>query len=174
MKISKRDLFLIFLFSFFFLFSLIFLDKFKIPKTRVFDVLFYLFKEIYSYIILTILILLALVYINRKYKSKLKKESLSILITILLVFLLKFLISRERPEQGMYIGSSFPSNHSAITSSILPFLKKEAFIIWLFVCFYVGLSRAYWSYHYFSDVFGGILVGFLVGVVVKSLKFKKL
>jgi undecaprenyl-diphosphatase len=174
MKILKKDLFCFSLFAFLFTISLLFLDKWKIPKTKALDIFFYLFKEAYSYVFLIVLVLLAFSYMNRRYKSKLKKEILSILLTIIFVFLLKILIARERPEEGFYIGKSFPSNHSATLASLLPFSKNVFFVFWLFVCFYVGLSRAYWQYHYFSDIFGGMLIGFLIGFFVKSLKFKML
>ena len=171
-KILKKDIFCLSFFLFLFLFSLFFLDKFTIPKIKALDIFFYLFKEIYSYIILAILICLAFIYLNRKHKSNLKKEFLSLATTILLVFFLKFLISRERPDIGPYIGSSFPSNHAAIPSSLLPFLKNFSFIFWLLVCFYISLSRVYWQYHYFSDIFGGMFIAYLIGLAIKYFKPK--
>lgn len=153
--------------------SFLFFDNIKIPKIKFIDVFLTPFKEQYSYITLFILIIGCLTYLNRKKKSKLIKETTSLILVIIIVFLIKFLISRERPQEGFYIGSSFPSNHSAIMFSLLPFLSNIAFYIWFLISFIVGLSRVYFGYHYFSDFFVGCFIGYSIGIIIKNLKIKR-
>lgn len=155
------------------IFSFLFFDNLKIPKIKFFDILFVPFKEEYSYITLLILIIGCFTYLNRRKKSKLGKEIISLILTIIIIFLIKFLIARERPEEGFYIGSSFPSNHSAIMFNLLAFLSHFSFYIWLLLSVIVGFSRVYLGYHYFSDFFAGCFIGYLIGIIIKNLKIKR-
>lgn len=173
-SISKRDLIILVLLLVLLILSFLFLDKIKISHIRALDILFFPFKEIYSYISLAITILLAFSYFNRVYKSKLKKESLSLVLTIALVFLLKFLIVRQRPGEGIYIGSSFPSNHTALPFSLLSFFKNKAYWFWLTLSLFIGISRVYWQYHFFSDIFGGAFIGYAIGIFVRNFGFRKM
>ena len=172
-NISKKDLIILVSLLILLILSLLFLDSIKIPKSNLLNILFFPFKEIYSYISLAIAILIAFSYFNRVYKSKLKKESLTLILTIAFVFLIKFLIARQRPASGIYIGSSFPSNHAAIPFSLLAFFKNKAYWLWLILSLFISISRVYWSYHYFSDFFAGAFIGYGIGLLIKNLKLKK-
>ncbi|MEM1577801.1 MAG: phosphatase PAP2 family protein [Candidatus Pacearchaeota archaeon] len=153
--------------------SFLFLDNLKFTKIKFLDILLIPFKEQYSYITLIILILACFSYLNRKKRSKLKKETISLLLTIIIVFLIKFLISRERPIEGFYIGKSFPSAHSAIMFSLLPFLSNNFYYIWLIISLIIGISRIYFGYHYFSDFFVGCFIGYGIALIIKNLKIKR-
>jgi len=173
-KRSKRDFAVLASLFVLMILSFIFFDKLSIPKLKILDILFAPFKEIYSYISLFILLALALSFLNRKYKSNLKREAMALAITLALGFLIKFSIRRERPSEGFYLSSSFPSNHSSMPFSLLAFFKNWFFAAWLLISLIVALSRVYFGYHYFSDIFAGAFIGYLVGFLVNRLvKAKK-
>ena len=61
---------------------------------------------------------------------------------------------------------SFPSNHAANTAAIAAFLQvlypKSGWITWPIVAF-VGFSRVFIGAHYVTDVFGGWMLGGVIG-----------
>jgi len=149
--------------------SLFLFDKFIIPHNKTFDVIFSIVKENYSYIFVIICLFLAFSFFNRKYKSKLVREIITIFIVICVGYLLKFIFARPRQLPDM-LGYSFPSNHALITSSLLPFFKSWHYYVWLFICIFISFSRVYWQYHYFSDIFFGAFIGYSIGLLIKKIK----
>lgn len=127
--------------------------------------------------ILTIIVLLVVLFLL------LKKEYRSIIYVLsasigggILVQVLKFIFSRERPDTALYLASeitmSFPSGHSAMSAVVYLSLavlisriensrKSRIFIITaaLIISFIVGLSRIYLSVHYPTDVLAGWMIG---------------
>ena len=100
----------------------------------------------------------------------------SIALTALLVFFLKRLIARTRPEGnwgGIYRKTdpySFPSGHAVRAGLILSLAFdtfNEPLILMLFCCWAVLmiLSRVATGVHYFFDILGGFLFGILLGWV---------
>lgn len=95
----------------------------------------------------------------------------------LLIYLFKDLFSRPRPNgclnMKFYECFSFPSGHAALSFyfySLLIYLlwrfailRREALpwagLGWLFLISGIAFSRLYLGVHYFSDVFGGFLLG---------------
>jgi len=108
------------------------------------------------------------------------------------VYLAKLLVHRTRPALSIYTESSFsfPSGHATLAVALYGFL---AYTIWrsrnrwkykinlLFLCLAVitsvGFSRLYLQVHFFSDVWGGYLLGSLwviIGISISEwLKIKK-
>ena len=102
---------------------------------------------------------------------KMKKKPfpllLSFLITAILVFLLKYTLKRPRPIAFVSNNDSFPSGHSSMLFTALPFFNGKLFVIWLIIsCFFVFV-RVWFGLHYLSDILFGAFIGYLVGFVVK-------
>ncbi len=86
---------------------------------------------------------------------------------------LKKWIGKIRPEnsQGYIFGSSFPSNHTLMSSSFYPLLyglifantfnhfNLFFFLVSISLPFWIGISRIVLRAHFFSDVLAGWLLG---------------
>ena len=104
---------------------------------------------------------------------------------------IKFLVHRTRPLVAVYHESfySFPSGHATISVAFYAFiayilireiknLKTRINIIFSvsLVIFLIGLSRIYLCVHYFSDVWGGYLLGTLgviLGITINEYRLFK-
>ena len=98
----------------------------------------------------------------------------SIAVTALLVFFLKRLIARTRPEGewgGVYRKTdpySFPSGHSVRAGLIVVLAANTfhdpwvtaAFLLWAVL---MMLGRVATGVHYFFDIIGGFIIGLLIG-----------
>ena len=100
----------------------------------------------------------------------------TILLTALVVFLVKFAVRRQRPEGewGKFYRNtdphSFPSGH-AVRSLMIAVLFLGLGPLWLGLILLawaplVGLARVVMGVHYLSDVLAGWILGLLVGGVV--------
>lgn len=109
-----------------------------------------------------------------------KQISLTLIITILLtalvVFIVKLLVRRKRPEGewGKFYRQtdphSFPSGHS-VRAMMLAVVVLGLGPLWLGLLLLpwavlVGLARVAMGVHYLSDVVAGMVLGLLIGVVV--------
>ncbi|NTW30261.1 MAG: phosphatase PAP2 family protein [Candidatus Moranbacteria bacterium] len=109
--------------------------------------------------------------------------------TQLCVTLGKRLLERPRPELAYYTepSFSFPSGHAALATALYGFLayaflrgrakrwryRTVALFLMLVLVASVGLSRLYLGVHFFSDVWGGHLLGalwVLIGISVAELE----
>lgn len=129
--------------------------------------------SVYFYI--TTLIILFVVYKNKKNIIKL---SCSLSTVYLINLIIKFIINRERPLTSLINvpwDPSFPSGHTAcsivfygiliylLNNSDIKGLKKVLFTIFLvIIIILIGVSRLYLGVHYLSDVCAGYLVGLIV------------
>ncbi len=98
---------------------------------------------------------------------------LTILFTVQLVMLFKFVFQTPRPFFAAEIvrapltrvsGFSFPSLHAAICFSILPiifhdFQQRRLKYLYLFLLILIAYSRFYLGVHYLSDIIAGALIG---------------
>jgi undecaprenyl-diphosphatase len=100
----------------------------------------------------------------------------AILLTALVVFVVKLVVRRRRPEGewGKFYRStdphSFPSGH-AVRAVMLAVVMLGLGPLWLGLLLLVwaplvGLARVSMGVHYLSDVLAGMLLGLVVGVAV--------
>jgi undecaprenyl-diphosphatase len=105
---------------------------------------------------------------------QLKFTLITIIGGVILTFLLKAVIGRPRPENGVIdtVTTSYPSAHAAITTLFIllllylfwaemrnKYLKTGFSILGLSLIFLVGFSRVYLNVHWLFDVIGGFLLG---------------
>ena len=67
---------------------------------------------------------------------------------------------------------SFPSSHISIVFALLPFLIKQTKNIrwvWLTYGMLIVISRILLKQHYFSDIMGGVLLGYSAGLIALYL-----
>jgi undecaprenyl-diphosphatase len=101
---------------------------------------------------------------------------LSILVTALVVFAIKLLVRRKRPEgewgkvYRLTDPHSFPSGHAArvmmIAVVMLGLGSSWLGLLLLAWAILVGLARVAMGVHYLSDVVAGMLLGVLIGLAV--------
>jgi len=117
---------------------------------------------------------------------------LTILLTMIIGFLLKIIIKRNRPfEEGVVSVAnvlfyeiiynfntwnfSFPSLQSMLAFSVLPFISKEFKKfkhVWVLFAFLVAFSRVYFGIHYMSDIIFGAILGYFIGYLVLIIEEK--
>ena len=100
----------------------------------------------------------------------------SLLGSALLVYGVKLLFQRQRPETALYYepSYSFPSAHALLAVTFYGFLayliirntkslkmRVNTFFAALSLALLIGVSRIYLGEHYLSDVYGGYLLGLL-------------
>lgn len=103
-------------------------------------------------------------------------------ITYFVVFVLKFIVARPRPD-GVIMTTifsmpdySFPSAHAALAFVILGAMDEEFARVkkaWILLAAIIALSRVYFGLHYFSDVCFGAFLGYFTSVaIIKKIKEK--
>lgn len=129
-------------------------------------------------VILPILIVISIIFYYRK--KKLSGIWLSTICTLIISSVMKLLINRPRPFEAIQIDSwintslsSFPSGHSMIMFSILPFLVKNynsyKTYFWI-IAILVALSRIILNVHYLSDVIAGAFIGYIIGSILSTIE----
>lgn len=96
----------------------------------------------------------------------------------------KYLFSKPRPMDALILESSysFPSSHSSISFVFFILIyfyfedkikNKKLFLFFnIFLILLIGFSRIYLNVHYLSDVFGGYLLGAIILIFLKKVKYK--
>ena len=134
----------------------------------------------YTYFIIAIILIMGLVW---HFKSKLWFFAGTILSSWILQKIIKFIISRPRPDSTLWWmnegSSSFPSGHSICVACVFILLcyfvcSSPQVKVWVkyVVCsisavmiFLVPLSRIILGVHYFTDVLGGLFFGTFVATI---------
>lgn len=103
------------------------------------------------------------------------------------MFILKYLLERDRPSGSLYmeLSPSFPSGHATMAIALYGFILyivwtydrhplRNPFIIFLAILIMlIGLSRLYLGVHYLSDVLAGYAVG-LVWLFISVRLYRKI
>ncbi len=109
------------------------------------------------------------------WKSRALILFLSILFTAVAVFLVKWLVRRQRPEGewGKFYRStdphSFPSGHAVramMLAVIMLGMSPLVGVVLLIWAPLVGLARVAMGVHYLSDVLAGMVLGAVIGGIV--------
>lgn len=153
-----------------------FLDQFVSERNNKL-MLFFTFLGTHNFLIPANLVLIAYFLFIKKHKWYSIKVPAIALTSLGLMFGLKYLFGRPRPDVPLIFhaeGLSFPSGHALFSISFYGLLIyiiykmvanqwfKWTLIIFLFVlAMIIGFSRVYLRVHYATDVIAGFCVGFL-------------
>ncbi|MEO6538083.1 MAG: phosphatase PAP2 family protein [Ferruginibacter sp.] len=134
-----------------------------------------------------ILLILYFLFIKKDKHDAWKVSAIAVTSTAVL-FLLKFVLQRERPLVPLISkahGYSFPSGHtfsSVVFYGMLAYIAyknvSNVFLRWVIIIalamftFMVGLSRVYLKLHYASDVIAGFSLGIIWLLLAKWLLLK--
>lgn len=163
-----------------------------IPHNRFFDLFFSFFSMKGGSILIWIGIIALLIIFEEtrpdQGRGKISKKLilyflLSLFLTSLVVFGMKHIIQRPRPVippttynlQPISCPSdySFPSGHASTAlaaATVTAFFDKKRRYFYFLIAGLIGLSRIYLGCHYFLDVVGGGIIGYLIGKAVLSNK----
>lgn len=151
----------------------LFINLLKNPVLDVFFSFLMTIEESFAFYVIVILLTLSLLVLKKR--RNIAPYIISILITLGLAFILKGTIQRPRPD--MADNQSFPSGHTTLLFTSLPFLEKKNFrwitILWLILSIVFILARLWLGYHYLSDVMASLVLSFGISFIVKGI-FEKI
>ena len=126
------------------------------------------------YVFLAIILILLLYFKNKKIGLF---ASFNLLLALVINQIIKHIVARQRPLSYMLIdesGYSFPSAHSMMSTVFYGYLMYIIFtkcknktlkiitlILFPLLIFSIALTRIYLGVHYPSDIFAGILFGYI-------------
>lgn len=123
-------------------------------------------------VVIFVTLLLPSIALYKKNKRVVYALWLAFIASFILSFIIKMIVLRQRPIDTVtypftnIINYSFPSMHSMIVFSLLPFLVKflpKQKYFWILFAFFVAFSRIYFRFHFLSDVVFGALFGYFIG-----------
>ena len=132
-------------------------------------------------VVLFIALVIPSIILYKKNRKSVYLLWLTFIVSVILAFIIKLIILRQRPIGAFayplinIINYSFPSMHSMAVFSLLPVLikhlpKQKSF--WAIFALLVAFSRIYFGFHFFSDVIFGAFVGYFVGDFLLELHGK--
>ena len=135
----------------------------------------------FGVVIFVMLVVPSIIFYKKNKKSIYLLWS-AFIISIILAFVIKLIVLRQRPAEAFtypvidIINYSFPSMHSMVVFALLPVLVKKMpkqKIFWVAFAFLVAFSRVYFGFHFLSDaVFGGFF-GYFIGDYLLDLYERK-
>ncbi len=138
--------------------------------------------SIYASLLVILLVSLLLVKYKKFYETKV--FLITLLIGNIIIFAIKYLVNRDRPNILQLVienTKSFPSGHAYISTVLYGLIlilinkysKKKFAIsltfIYIIFIFLIGFTRIYLGVHYFSDIIGGYLFGFMTLILAYPL-----
>lgn len=143
---------------------------FKNVKFAIFDVFL---SSITNFgIVVIVILVIPSIILYRKNRKLVYLLLLTFVVSVVLAFIIKLIILRQRPTETFtypflnIINYSFPSMHSMVVFSLLPALSKylpKQKSFWIGFAFLVAFSRIYFGFHFLSDVVFGALFGYFIG-----------
>lgn len=135
---------------------------------------------------ISVMIFCSILLIYSKTRKKIGVPvSIAVIISEIINIILKNIFARERPNILQLVNEtsySFPSGHSMVNATIYTMLailaikyikdKRKKCIVVMFCTIFpllIGFTRIYLGVHYFTDVLGGLLLGFVISVIVYTL-----
>ena len=132
----------------------------------------------FAFVSLVILLIPSIIF--HKELKKLRLFWIAFTSSVILSFIIKIIVSRQRPAEMLsypFIGGlsySFPSMHAMVVFSALPllayFLPKQK-NLWILFAFLVAFTRIYFGFHFLSDVVFGAFAGYLIGLSILELHY---
>ena len=182
---EKRYYYLFGLIAFFF--ALLIDDKLAFflaeNRTEFLTVIFNALTKIGTYIVIPFL-LISIFFWRTKNKRLIVPLWISLLVSLAIIYLLKFSIQKPRPEQALGLNSaikesgySFPSAHATASFASLPVLNtilSKLSWFWYLLAVLVAFSRIYLGVHYLSDVIAGAFIGYAVADYINSNQGRRL
>jgi len=152
---------------------------FKNVRFLFFDAVFSVITN-FGVVVLIMLIIPSIIFYNKNKKS-VYLLWLAFIISVILAFIIKLIVLRQRPIGAFnypfinIINYSFPSMHAMAVFALLPLLlkflpKRKNF--WIGFAFLVGFTRIYLGFHFPSDVVFGALFGYFIGAYLLDLHEK--
>ena len=158
--------------------------KFDAPVNLFFNgIKFPLFNAILGVItnfglVVVIILIIPSIILFKKNKKLIYLLFLIFVASIILAFIIKLIVLRQRPIEAFtypfthIINYSFPSMHAMVAFSLLPVLikylqKYKSF--WISFSILVVFSRVYFGFHFLSDVVFGALFGYFLGSYLLEL-----
>ena len=135
-----------------------------------------------------VIIIAALVYLWRQPKELRWKIALMAVLALPLTYIVAKIISNFYYDPRPFVvgqftpllphgaDNGFPSDHTLLSSAVAAviFFFHRKLGLWLFaVAFAVGASRVFAGIHHFADIFGSMVIAFVVTYVVFEYIFPK-
>jgi undecaprenyl-diphosphatase len=158
-----------------------FMESIQLPCLTILSKVISIIFDPVAFFVLSLII--ALLLFKRNKKKSLFLASI-IILTSGLIIILKELIQRARPLNGILLETShsFPSGHTTMAFvffGIIAFLfsgkkhKKTIYVIASLLILLTGLSRIYLRIHWLTDVVAGFVLGGLI-LILGIFIYKKL
>lgn len=166
-------------FSFLVNIDLVINEKMVLIQNNVFIFLSKIIDVVFDTISMIVLSLIISVYLFiKKYKREALLFSITNLIAGGIIYTLKEVVQRIRPENALIESSnfSFPSGHATISVVFFILLfyiffknSKKILLIFTATILIIGFSRIYVNMHWFSDVIGGYFLGLFLIFLAMSI-----
>lgn len=133
-------------------------------------------------VVVFVMLVIPSIIFYKKNKKSMYLLWFAFIASIILAFITKLIVLRQRPAEAFtypfidIINYSFPSMHSMVAFGLLPILIKnlpKQKFFWIAFAFLVAFSRIYFEFHFLSDVVFGALFGYFIGDYLLDLYARK-